>query len=205
MDERRRLLDLLTGARARGLLGPGPVAAHLDHALAWADALGDPPAELLDLGSGSGVPGLVLAAAWADSRVTLLDVRRRATDWLGAAVAELGWQDRVEVVGGRAEEAGRRADLRERFELVVARGFGAPAETAECAAAFAAVDGRISVSEPPGGDPARWPAAGLADLGLELVAVPTTPGGSFAVLAKTASLGDRFPRPTGRPRHRPLW
>ena len=49
-----------------------------------------------------------------------------------ANVADLGWADRVRVVRARAEEAGRREDLRGTFDLVVARGFGPPAVTAEC-------------------------------------------------------------------------
>jgi 16S rRNA (guanine527-N7)-methyltransferase len=199
------LVAALEEARARGLLGPGPVEAHLDHTRAWAAHLEPAPARVLDLGSGGGVPGLVLAVAWPGSRVTLLDSRRRAAGWLREAATRLGLSDRVSVVCTRAEEAGRDRELREAFPLVVARGFGQPAVTAECGSAFVAPGGRLSVSDPPGGDPARWPAERLAELGLGPAAISGDAEASFVLLPKTAALDERWPRRVGRPARRPLW
>jgi 16S rRNA (guanine527-N7)-methyltransferase len=203
--ERQQLLDVLERARDIGLLGPGPVAAHLDHASAWATALGEAPGSFLDLGAGAGVPGLVLLLRWPGATGTFLDSRRRSVEFLTAAAADLGWSDRVTVVEGRAEDRGREPELREQFPLVVARGFGAPAETAECGSAFVRPGGRLSVSDPPGGDPGRWPPDGLARLGLRPVSSTVGPEGSFVVLEKVAGLSDRFPRRVGTPRRRPLW
>jgi 16S rRNA (guanine527-N7)-methyltransferase len=205
VDERRKLLEVLEAARDIGLLGPGPVEAHLDHAAAWAGVLGDPPASFLDLGSGGGVPGLVLARAWPAAHGVLLDSRSRSVEFLAGAVVSLGLADRIEVVGGRAEAEGRDARLREAFPLVVARGFAAPAVTAECASAFLSVGGRLSVSEPPGGDPGRWPGDGLARLGLAPAETLRVEEASFVVIEKVQPLEDRWPRRVGRPGHRPIW
>jgi 16S rRNA (guanine527-N7)-methyltransferase len=202
---RRELLEILAAAREIGLLGPGPIEAHLDHTAAWAGALGDPPASFLDLGSGGGVPGLVLARAWPGARGVLLDSRSRSVGFLSDAVATLGLADRIEVVEGRAEAEGREARLREGFPLVVARGFAAPPVTAECASAFLAVGGRLSVSEPPGGDPARWPEDGLARLGLGPAETLRVDEASFVVIQKVQPLDERWPRRVGRPGHRPIW
>jgi 16S rRNA (guanine527-N7)-methyltransferase len=203
--ERHELLEVLERARAIGLLGPGPVATHLDHAAAWAATLGRAPDTFLDLGAGAGVPGLMFLLLWPDVAGTFLDSRRRSAEFLAAASADLGWGDRMTIVEGRAEDLGRNPGLRERFPLVVARGFGAPSETAECGSAFVRPGGRLSVSEPPGGDPERWPAGGLAELALRPAPAASGPEGSFAILEKTDPLAERFPRRVGMPRRRPLW
>src|SRR4051812_49028685 len=205
MAERQELLEVLERARDVGLLGPGPVDAHLDHAAAWAGVLGADPASFLDLGAGAGVPGLMFLLVWPEAVGTFLDSRQRSVESIRAAAEDLGWGHRVTVVEGRAETLGRDPELRERFPLVVARGFGSPAATAECGAAFVGAGGRLSVSEPPGGDAERWPDDGLAQLGLGAAAALTAPTGSFVVLEKIAPLGERFPRRVGKPRQRPLW
>jgi 16S rRNA (guanine527-N7)-methyltransferase len=205
MAERRELLEVLHGAQDLGLIGPGPIEAHLDHSRAWVEALGPPPASFLDLGSGGGVPGLAFALAWPTTQAVLLDSHLRSTAWIEQAVDQLGWAERVRVITQRAEAAGRDPELRESFPLVVARGFGAPAVTAECASPFVVVGGRLTVSEPPGGDPGRWPAEPLEQLGLRLRSNPVVGTASFAMFEKVEPLGDRWPRRTGKPHQRPLW
>jgi 16S rRNA (guanine527-N7)-methyltransferase len=90
---------------------------------------------------------------------------------------------------------------------VVARSFGSPAVTAECAAPFLEVGGILVVSEPPDrGASVRWPVEGLADLGL----APVASGGhrgrfGYQVVEKQVPTPDRFPRRTGIPAKRPLF
>ena len=155
------LMAVLERSRSLGFLGPGSLRVQVAHARGFAAAVRTAPLRVLDLGSGGGVPGLVLAAHWASSEVVLLDAAERRCAFLAESVASLGWADRVRVVRSRAEAAGRREDLRGRFDVVVARGFGPPAVTAECGAPFLVVGGRLVVSEPPvvtgGGAPAIAP------------------------------------------------
>jgi 16S rRNA (guanine527-N7)-methyltransferase len=108
------------------------------------------------------------------------------------------------VVEARAEEAARRPDLRETFDAVVARSFGPPAVTAECAVGFLRPAGGLVVSEPPGDEEDRWPAEGLEELGFGALSRVAAPGGSFVVLEKSRS-DDRWPRRVGIPAKRPLW
>jgi 16S rRNA (guanine527-N7)-methyltransferase len=205
VDERRELLGVLAGAQDRGLVGPGPLETHIDHGRAWAAALGAPRQRFLDLGSGGGLPGLVLALEWPGARATLLDARQLSVAWIVEAAERLGLGERVDAICERAETAGRDPELREAFPLVVARGFAAPAVTAECGAAFVAPGGRLSVSEPPGRDPARWPAPELANLALGPAVTVAAGGATYAMLEKTGRLDDRWPRRVGKPRQRPLW
>jgi len=182
------------------------VARHVEHGRALLTGLPD-EGRVLDLGSGGGIPGLVLATYRPALELTLLEVRQRACRFLREAVADLHLP--VPVVEARAEEAARRADLRETFDAVVARSFGPPAVTAECAVGFLRPGGRLVVSEPPdeggpGAPSPRWPPDDLDALGLG----PPRPGGgpeaSFVTLEKIRQ-DDRWPRRVGVPAKRPLW
>lgn len=196
---------VLARSRELGFLGPGPVEEQRSHAKAFGDAIDSQGvATALDLGSGGGLPGLVLAAALPTVRWVLLDGMVRRTAFLASAVAELGWTDRVEVVTLRAEEAARQPERRGAFDLVVARSFAPPAVTAECAAGFLRAGGQLVVSEPPGSTGARWSTTGLDELGLVLTEVVPGPP-SFARLRQAAPAPARFPRRVGVPGKRPLW
>ena len=190
-----------------GYLGPGPTGDHVEHSLtfavAWTHVGVRPPATVLDLGSGAGVPGLILALVWPESDVMLLEGSERRAGFLAEAVAVLGLDSRVSVRAQRAELAGR-TDLRGTFSLVTARGFAAPAVTAECGAAFLAPGGMLAVAEPPGGNPARWPEERLALLGLAAGNVVAAPA-SVQLLHHVGNYPDRYPRRVGIPGKRPLW
>jgi 16S rRNA (guanine527-N7)-methyltransferase len=188
------LEQTLTEAQRLGFLGPAPVASTIDHAHRFVAALPPGRHRLVDLGSGGGVPGLVLAVERPELDVVLLDASERRTTWLARAVARLGLGERIDVVTGRAEQLGRLAGWRGRFDAVVARGFGAPSVTAECAAPLLRVGGALIVSEPPGDAPSRWDAEMLAALGL----APTPGPDGLAVFHQVRPCPDRFPR--ARPR-----
>ncbi len=135
----------------------------------------------------------------------LLDGSVTRCEFLRWAAAELGLEpDRVDVLASRAEEAGRQPELRSTFDLVVARSFGAPAVTAECAAPFLVTGGRLVVSEPPGGSRDRWPADRLEELGLRPLDAVVEPS-AFQVLLQERPCPERFPRRTGIPAKRPLF
>jgi 16S rRNA (guanine527-N7)-methyltransferase len=107
LDIAQRYADALAGAGVeRGLLGPHEVdrlwERHLLNCAAVAELL-DPGERVIDIGSGAGLPGLPLAIARPDLKVTLLEPLLRRSEFLREVVTELGLE--VEVVRGRAEEA----------------------------------------------------------------------------------------------------
>lgn len=192
-------------SRELGFLGPGPVDDHRAHAVGFAAAFPAAPASVLDLGSGGGLPGLVLAEQWPTTTFVLLDSNRRRTTFLAEAVTDLGWDSRVRIVHARAEVAGRDPTLRSRFAAVVSRSFGPPALVAECAAPFLVVGGLCVVSEPPHvAVEERWPEAGVTAVGMVLRGPYRTTGG-YVVLRQTVLCPDRYPRREGIPGKRPLW
>ncbi|MDR2347991.1 MAG: 16S rRNA (guanine(527)-N(7))-methyltransferase RsmG [Bifidobacteriaceae bacterium] len=108
-----RLAGLLeANADRRGLMGPREVGRlwqrHLANSALLAPLL--PAAGLvIDVGSGPGLPGLVLAAMRPDLRFELVDSMRRRTDWLTLAADQLGLGN-VAVTWARAESLeGRQA------------------------------------------------------------------------------------------------
>lgn len=206
------LTGLLERSRQLGFLGPGPVEAHIPHALAFASASHPDPARALDLGAGGGLPGLVLAASvWPATRWTFVDANLRRTDFLREAVEALGLHERVAVITERAEVVGHDPEHRNAYGLVVARSFASPAVTAECAAPLLQVAGRLVVSEPPDVDlSTRWPVGPLAEIGFGApeARVEHVPGAGdvhLAVLELVELSPSRLPRRVGVPAKRPLF
>jgi 16S rRNA (guanine527-N7)-methyltransferase len=149
------------------------------------------------------VPGLVLLRRWPLSWWCFLDTNQRRMGTLHHALDLLGASGRSDVICGRAEEESGRPGLRGTVHGVVARGFGPPAVTAECAAPLLLVGGSLVVSEPPEERP-RWDAEGLALLGL---AGDTTSavGFRFFEAVQATLCPPRYPRRTGIPGKRPLF
>jgi 16S rRNA (guanine527-N7)-methyltransferase len=205
-----RFIKVLRRSGDLGFLGGMPIAEQVDHALGFAfaveESLQGPPPNLLDLGTGGGLPGLVLIACWPQAEITLVDASERRTDFLQGEIARLPGGNLVKVIRGRAEELGRITDLRERFSVVVCRSFGTPAVTAECSSAFVGASGIVVVSEPPEVSESRWPDQGLRKVGLardEYVRFADRYG--YQVLKKTARLEGMFPRRNGIPAKRPIF
>ncbi|MFI7586013.1 16S rRNA (guanine(527)-N(7))-methyltransferase RsmG [Spongisporangium articulatum] len=115
---------LSTSGLERGLIGPREVPRIWDrHVLncAVVSELIPPSAALADVGSGAGLPGLVLAIARPDLKVTLIEPLLRRSVWLREVVQELGLSG-VEIARGRADEVTRSGA---RFDVATARAVAA--------------------------------------------------------------------------------
>ena len=173
---------------------------HVLHAARFFDGLSALPVPFraLDMGSGGGLPGLVLASRFSQSSWSFLDVGQRRCEFLREAIVYLGLEN-ASVLEGRAEDLARDIALRQQFDVVVARSFGVPAVTAECATGFLKAGGQLHVSEPPG-SPNRWHEESLAQLGLEF-----TYAKQVAVMVQTEPCGEKWHRRNGQPAKRPLF
>lgn len=198
-----RVLAVLDEAKRLGFLGPGPVARHVERSLPFLDLFPDGCSRALDLGSGGGVPGLVLATLTPHVAWYLLEGGKTRSTFLEHSVERLELSHRVVVIGDRAEVAAR-STLRGSFDVVTARSFAAPGVTAECAAPFLQVGGRLIVAEPPNGDPLRWPETGLSKLGLSSGPAVQEPY-AFQMLFQEDPCPERYPRRNGIPAKRPLF
>jgi len=203
MDVDASLVEVLERSKELGLLGPGDLGTHIANAQRFAELLSGSRIAL-DLGSGGGLPGLVVAMACPDLRLTLLDAGERRVAFLRSAVRDLGIGGRVDVQLGRAEALARNPELREQFDTVVARSFGAPAVTAECAAGFLRLDGKLLVSEPAASSD-RWPALELATVGLEPGPLHRFDDTTIRELRRVEVGMANVPRRVGVPGRRPLY
>ena len=161
------LLETLRLAQRFGFFGDRPIDEAAEHSRDFSRAIDDigPGARVIDLGSGGGLPGLVIAGDRTDLSFVLLDRRQKRTDFLERAVARLGWGH----VGVRCADVVDVLDevntgTLEPFDVVTARGFGPPEFTLRSAVGLLAGNGRIVISEPPTGD--RWSTDLLSELGL---------------------------------------
>ncbi|HEX3979860.1 MAG TPA: RsmG family class I SAM-dependent methyltransferase, partial [Acidimicrobiales bacterium] len=194
-------------------LGPGPLDPQIRHAQGFSviahRASPEGPARLVDLGSGGGLPGLVVATEWPGVTMTLLEANGRRAAFLRRAVERLGLEHRVSVLEERAEDGGREPGLRASFDGAMARSFGRPAVVAECAAPLLRLGGWLLVSEPPRSDEdegqdGRWPAEPLGQLGLAPDEV-VHEGFEYRLLCQVGACPERFPRRNGVPAKKPLF
>ena len=105
---------LATRGVDEGLLGPREVPRlwdrHLLNCAVVAELIENRDGTLLDLGSGAGLPGLVLAMVLPHTAVTLLEPMERRCRFLADCVSELGLHN-VSVLRGRAEDVTVQADV----------------------------------------------------------------------------------------------
>jgi 16S rRNA (guanine527-N7)-methyltransferase len=103
----RRYAELLTGAGVeRGVVGPAEAERIWDRHLLNCGAVArliPTTSSLLDLGSGAGLPGIVLALLLPGANVTLLEPMARRVDFLTECVADLKLANAT-VLRGRAED-----------------------------------------------------------------------------------------------------
>jgi 16S rRNA (guanine527-N7)-methyltransferase len=115
----------------------GMVNAHLLDSLAVVPYLS--AQSILDIGSGAGLPGIPLALAWPQSKVTLLDSNHKKAAFLRQASIELGMQN-VVVVCERVESW--QSDTP--FDLVISRAYSDMAEFVRVAARFSQAGGTLA-------------------------------------------------------------
>ena len=132
---------LATDGVVRGLIGPREVPRLWERHLlncAVVEGLIGADATVADVGSGAGLPGLVLAIVRPDLRVTLVEPLLRRSTFLAEAVESLGLEN-VEVVRSRVEDLPRAR----RFDVVTARAVAALDRLATWCAPVIAPDGRM--------------------------------------------------------------
>ncbi len=151
------LLVVLEHIRRRGAIGERSLSRAVAHADRFVGAIPDGARDLVDLGSGGGLPGLVIAWRRPQLAVTLVERRQSRADQLHRAVVALGLSSAAVLVADVRQVATSHPG---RFDVVTARSFAAPPVTLRWAAALLREGGIALVSEPPGDpvDGARWPA-----------------------------------------------
>lgn len=197
LAEWNRSINLVADASDEALL------EHLLDSLAHAELLEGE--DLADVGSGAGLPGLVLAALRPERTVTLVESVARKGDFLREAALALDLP-RVIVAEQRVELLARDPAHRERYERVTARRLAPLGVLLEYLLPLARVGGRMVVAKGVGLEQELSAAAGVAEqLGGGAPRVVTGPRSrAFVVLDKLGPTPERYPRRVGIPAKRPL-
>lgn len=189
---------------------PGLVArpdpALIEDCLVLLEHLGD-ARRVVDVGSGAGLPGLPLKIARPDLELTLIESDQDKAAFLVHACATLGL-DGVEVVAGRAEDAGHDPRLREAFDVAVARALAPMPVLAELCLGLVRVGGRLLAQKTGSEDPDTAIHA-IDVMGGVLAAVHASPSaarraGTVVVIDKIRPTPAIYPRRPGMPNRKPL-
>jgi len=169
-----------------------------------------PSRSLIDIGTGGGLPGMVLAIACPEFNVSLLEATARKVVFLDLAIGELGLE-RVVAINARAEDLGCQPRFRSRFDVVTARAVSSLPALLELGLPLLRVGGSLML--PKGADigeelEAAERAATI--LGGEVVDsgylpdVGSTVATRLVIVRKIAATPLKYPRRSGIPSKSPL-
>ena len=173
----------------------------------WPDGM-----RVMDLGAGAGFPGIPLKIVYPNIKLTLADSVGKKTAFLQDLTARLGLDD-VAIQTARAEDLGRAADCRSRFDVVLARGVARMPTLIEYALPLCRVGGRLIAwkgqdgpAEAQGSHKAlrelKGAVAGVQSA--DAISPPLPPHRWLIMVMKTAPTPGRYPRRTGVPAKQPL-
>jgi len=167
-ESRLRVLErILREAQRIGALSNAPVAEIISHAKWFADAMPHTARTAIDLGSGAGVPGLIVALFCPYLRLHLVDRRVGRTDVLVRAVHALNLVDRVTVRCSEITDMTKDSTWAKHFDVAMSRGLGPPIQTLNLSRDLVKPGGAIIISEPPPDSDSRWDQQQVRALGLE--------------------------------------
>lgn len=104
-------------------------------------------AKVIDVGTGAGFPGMVMKIARPDIKLTLLDSLNKRLVFLDEVLKNLGLE--AEIVHSRAEEGGKKPELREKYDIATARAVAKLNVLAEYCLPFVAVGGSFIAMKGP--------------------------------------------------------
>ena len=206
LTEWNRKMDLVADAEETELLD-----RHLmDSLTVLKTGLLDGAETLIDVGTGAGFPGLVLALARPDMRVTLLDSQQKRLSFLREAADRTG-AGNVTLVHARAEDGAREAALREAFDIAAARAVAPLNVLCEYLLPFVRTGGRMLCWKGPSlreeTEAGRRAAFLLGGRLEEPVAAPVAGRDWEHVIlpaVKTGKTPKIYPRKAGTPKAKPL-
>ena len=162
---------------------------------------------LIDIGTGAGFPGMMLAIFNEDKKFILLDSVRKKTDFLELVKNELNLKN-VEIINGRAEEIIK--DRREKYDVGLCRGVSNLSVILEYEIPFLKVNGRFLPQKMVGTDEVENSSNALKILNSKIVKeyefkLPFSNEDRLIIeILKTKKTDEKYPRKIGIPLKKPL-
>lgn len=165
---------------------------------------------VIDVGTGAGFPGIVLAIIYNNSRFVLLDSLNKRINFINEVVTSLSLRN-VETISGRAEDYARNMLYREQFDLCVTRAVAEINILSEYSLPFVKVGGQcIPYKSSDIDEELSIGRNAISILGGEIdrvvnVKIPGTDyERSLVVINKSEPTPDKYPRKAGTPKKKPL-
>jgi len=159
-------------------------------------------AQVIDIGTGAGFPGIPLKLARPDIALTLLDSAGKKTAFVRDTAAELGID--ATVLHARAEESAH-TDLRERFDLCVSRAVAALPVLAELCLPFVKVGGAFAAWKgEKHAEELRDAGRAIIVLGGKVSSLQPAGQGAIIVVQKKKPAPDIYPRRFSKIKAKPL-
>ncbi len=183
---------------------------HAPDALAVEDFWITAPGQtVMDLGTGGGIPGLVLAVQHPELSFLLVDAREKKVRAVQEVADEAGLSN-VRTVSGRFEDLAHQAKHRQRYPIVLARAVAPLPTLLEYAGGFLQPGGRLYAWKGPDYEAEladSLAAQKILDLHFESSHSYSLPGGEFRVIlsfVKGSRLNSTYPRHPDLPKSKPL-
>lgn len=164
---------------------------------------------LIDVGTGAGFPGIPLKIVLPSLDTVLLDSLEKRVGFLGTAISELGLEG-IKAVHMRAEDAGKSAEFRERFDAAAARAVASMPVLLEYCLPFVRTGGVFIAMKGSSTEEISMSEKALEILGgkIEEVKEFTLPDTdikrSIVIVRKLRQTPTKYPRKAGKPSKEPL-
>jgi 16S rRNA (guanine527-N7)-methyltransferase len=185
------------------------VTKHVLDALTYLPLWANPPRRVIDVGTGAGIPGVVLAIMWPATHVTLAESITKKCTFLQHVTTLLAL-DNVHIVNERAEVIGHNWDYRGQYDLSTARAVAELRTLVEYLLPLCAVNGVVYAPKGPHPeDEVAAAAKAIKTLGGQLrdivpiEAAPLEPR-TMVRIDKIRQTLPQYPRYQGTPSKNPL-
>ena len=166
--------------------------------------------KIIDIGTGGGFPGIPLKIVREDLNVVLLDSLNKRIRFLDEVINKLELENII-AIHGRAEELGRNASHRGKYDIAISRAVASLDTLSEYSLPFVKVGGYfISMKGPDFDEELSEAEKGIKILGgrIEDTKLITLPGSdithSLIIIEKIKETPTKYPRGGGKPKKNPL-
>ncbi len=185
------------------------ILKHFIDSLTVLDSI-DKDAQIIDVGTGAGFPGIPIKIAYPNTKVVLLDSLNKRINFLNEVIKKLEL-DNINTVHGRAEDLGREKEHREKYDIAIARAVAPLNVLTEYLIPFVKIEGKCICMKGVNTDEELDQSKNaLKILGGELInkqefnLAETNNSRCIIEIKKIKELSNIFPRKAGTPSKKPL-